>query len=443
MFCPKCGTEYPDTEGECPACGARSRRRKTSVLLEHTAFERAVRALRQIVPKVVLLTMPLVIIALGIKAFVDDMPGMIQVVKPLDNPLPSLTAIAFCACLVPSLIPALSIIPLMRGLIRGRYVWKDIHIARATFLVSIVGCLAILAGTRILELGVIDAIPTSIVQVFYESYGIASFLGIVLSLLQMVLFVVYRKWFRDDNELLNRQERLVLEASGRVCCKQCGAANSSNVEFCKECGHPLKTIHGSRSNKPGKRWWFIILLSLLLIAAVIFVFNRAKDVLILQHVDNSGNYVFKESVIERIDAGTSTDVPDVATVTAELEKRGFSGYTITASYSQDGIIRDTEEIDPTSGEKCPLYNVFYETPKGMWWVIYVCNGKYMANPLFMYDATLVQNLVVEDEYVTSYSSNSNEFIVSVPDDSELLMRRVDRIDAETLGALDEAGVEAL
>lgn len=193
------------------------------------------------------------------------------------------------------------------------------------------------------------------------------------------------------------------------------------------------------TRKPSNRTIGLMTLFIMLLAVGLMLALKPKN--LTREVSDS--YVFKETVIERINAATSPDVPQVYEVVTSLADRGFQDCELTSAYDMNGAMQQDEALEPTSEDKHPLYNALYVTPEGRMWVVYVCNGSFMANPLFMYDPTKVPVLLVEEEWVTSYSSNANEFIRTVPDESELTVKRVQHIDAETLDGLDEEGVEAL
>ncbi len=222
-------------------------------------------------------------------------------------------------------------------------------------------------------------------------------------------------------------------------CEHCGTENRDDAKFCRSCGRPLGADGGKKPRR--LRSALIVLPILAIVGLAVFALGRGGGG--ARRVDGDGNYVFSETVVEEIDAASSPDVPIVSEVAEGLEDRGFEGLSLTSGYDMDGAMLEDEELDPSSGDRHPLYNAFYVTPDGRAWVVYVCNGAYMANPLFMYDPSEVPYLLVEDDYVTSYSSNENKFIRTVPDESEVVMKRVARIDAETLDALDEEGVESL
>lgn len=217
-------------------------------------------------------------------------------------------------------------------------------------------------------------------------------------------------------------------------CKKCKREIDDNIKFCPYCGAKTRR----------RRKWpiVLVLLIVLLVLCVAFV--------VFQQIVNNGNqlndpddYTFKETVIQEIDVSSSNDIPTLRQVEDELTERGFSDVQLSVSYSLDGSFLDELELTEPTDDKYPLYNIYYLTPNGDAWVIYVCNGSYMANPLFMYSQNEKSIILSEEEYLVSYDSNTNSFIESIPDEAELTVKQVEMIDAAMLDSLDEAGVRAL
>lgn len=187
----------------------------------------------------------------------------------------------------------------------------------------------------------------------------------------------------------------------------------------------------------------ILLVIFLLLAGLLFVLSKALEPDIGPRLDSDGNYIFDERILETIKVSESDKMQTVAEVDDGLKGRGFETYAITAPYSIDGTLRSDKALDAGSQEKCPLYVVDYVTKRGDYWTIIVCNGSYMANPVFMYDYESPQIILTEDEYVTAYDSSEGKFYRTIPAERELDVRRIERIDAETIESLDAERIEAL
>ena len=244
-------------------------------------------------------------------------------------------------------------------------------------------------------------------------------------------------------------------------CKQCKTKIDKGENFCPSCGTPVAK----------RRKWPIVLVVVIVLLALggagLFVwvnfFSAAEEEVDSEvssvfsegdtsvsstseeEADNevSDEYVYQETVLEEIDAATSEAVPTVVDVAAELDSRGFTDYEIVTHYDLSGTYLSDQTLELDSTEKYPLYNVYYTTPSGNMWVIYISNGEYMANPLFMYDPTTTLTLLTENDYIVAYEADRNVFIKSIPAETEANLKVVARIDAETLDGLDESGVAAL
>ncbi len=234
-------------------------------------------------------------------------------------------------------------------------------------------------------------------------------------------------------------------------CKKCKAQLKKGSLYCGSCGEAIK--------KPRK--WLIIL-----VIAAIVVVTAAIGIWFWLNMDSSqgqdseqgsdqnseqsrteveipDEYEYQETVLEEIDAASSEAVPTVSEVASELDERGFSDYEITASYDISGNFISDEYLQFDSEDKYPLYTIYYVTSSGYPWVIYVSNGEYMANPLFLYDSISPSLLLSENEYTVAYEADQNIFIKSIPGENEVTLKIVDTIDAQTLDSLDEDAVMAL
>ena len=123
-------------------------------------------------------------------------------------------------------------------------------------------------------------------------------------------------------------------------------------------------------------------------------------------------------------------------VCAMLKERGFTDLTITTNIDEKGRIIDPIGISEKSDTKHPVYETDYFTPDGMPWIITVISDKITANPVYYnFQSGKTPMIIIEDENVTSYDYDSKKFYVTVPSESALITRRVERIDAETLATM--------
>lgn len=147
-------------------------------------------------------------------------------------------------------------------------------------------------------------------------------------------------------------------------------------------------------------------------------------------------------VIEVIPAEQSVDVLTEVDVINLLKARGFDDYPVTYEHTITGQYVEETEISQATVAKHPLYYTFYVSANRELWLIYVVNGMVMANPIsFNMQSTLAAEVMVsESETVTSYNNDSNQFYVNIPHESTVIVKTIDRIDAETL---DELTVEEI
>lgn len=144
-----------------------------------------------------------------------------------------------------------------------------------------------------------------------------------------------------------------------------------------------------------------------------------------------------EEVISVMDVNESENVPTEAEVTDILKERGFVDFPITCEYAMDGTYNDEDEITDGSVEKHPMYETYYVSAAGEVWAVSVINGQIIANPAsFNLESELESQLLIsESEKIISYNDESNKFYETIPKKSAVIVKTVDRIDAETLDRL--------
>ncbi len=134
-----------------------------------------------------------------------------------------------------------------------------------------------------------------------------------------------------------------------------------------------------------------------------------------------------------------------AEVIALLKERGFTDNPITTEYTADGEMIDKKEVGE-SDETHPYYQTIFLSETGEYWTIIVMKGSVIANPVgynMESNAHGAQLILSESEVITSYDSVTNSFYESIPNESELIVKTVDHIDAETLNSLTVEDIEAL
>lgn len=150
------------------------------------------------------------------------------------------------------------------------------------------------------------------------------------------------------------------------------------------------------------------------------------------------------TILSKIDANDSTTVTTEAETCDTLAERGLDEYPITTEYSMTGDYSEATEISQGSSTKHPTYQTYYVSKNGDVWTIFMINGAIMANPVsYNIQSDLdAQVILSESNTVMSYDGTTNRFYETIPNKSSLIVKTVDRIDAETLenltiGAIDE------
>lgn len=151
------------------------------------------------------------------------------------------------------------------------------------------------------------------------------------------------------------------------------------------------------------------------------------------------------TVLSEVGANESDKVISESEAYNTLIERGFVSYPIFTEYSMNGEYSEAEEISQSSTDKHPMYQTIYQSESGDFWTIYLINGAVMAYPV-SYNADSELNTVTaisESDSVMSYDSTSNKFYETIPDESEMIIKKVGRIDAETLEQLNTGAIDEL
>lgn len=148
-------------------------------------------------------------------------------------------------------------------------------------------------------------------------------------------------------------------------------------------------------------------------------------------------------VLSTFDAEESDSVLTEAEVCKMLAERGFDQYPITTTYSMEGEYFDAIEVSENSDTKHPLYETYYVTEQGDYWLLYVINDSLIAQ-LIVYSYQYEPDSAVvlsESNSVVSYDNTTNRFYETIPHESVMKIQVVERLDATTLDNL-EWGEEA-
>ena len=113
-----------------------------------------------------------------------------------------------------------------------------------------------------------------------------------------------------------------------------------------------------------------------------------------------------------------------------------SAGTVTVYHPFSSTGNDSIEVSDSETQH-PQYITYYESSSGELWAIIVVEDSITANPITynMQHPDAVQITVSEKNEIVSYDSSTNSYYRTIPNESALDLRIVDKIDAETLDSL--------
>lgn len=148
-------------------------------------------------------------------------------------------------------------------------------------------------------------------------------------------------------------------------------------------------------------------------------------------------YENNSTIINTCDVKKSKTVQSENQAIKALCDRGFDQEAVTYDYSIDGELLNDDKEATNCKEKHPIYHTYYTTPNEDVWMIDVVNGSITANPIsYNLESDRGANLIFsETKEITGYSSKANTFYKTIPDESELIVKIVDKINSDTLDKL--------
>ena len=157
----------------------------------------------------------------------------------------------------------------------------------------------------------------------------------------------------------------------------------------------------------------------------------------IEYPDVEQYFKDNSSIVSVVSVKDSTTLLSESEAKQLLLSRGFTDYPVTTEYTIEGNIIEAVEISDTSTDKHPIYSTYYINSNNEVWVINVVEGTITASPL-SYNLTYKDKtpiIVSESNEIVSYDSSSNQFYKTIPNDTTMDVRSVDRIDADTLDKL--------
>ncbi len=119
---------------------------------------------------------------------------------------------------------------------------------------------------------------------------------------------------------------------------------------------------------------------------------------------------------------------------AFFRDRGFTQYAVTTDYAADGSFIDEITVTEQSNARHPVYTTIYVTSSGAQWTISEVNGQIYAVPVTynLEGSFTVEHILSETDTFVSFDSATGTFYEISPNRSEIVLKKVGRIDASTL-----------
>lgn len=198
----------------------------------------------------------------------------------------------------------------------------------------------------------------------------------------------------------------------------------------------------------------VCVVALALIAGVIAIFyyfiysppvpeNTSEDYGI-EEINAEEYFQENSEIISKIAVKDSKTISNEKDTIQNYTDRGFSECTISTNYDMDGNFGETAEISGSS-EKHPYYETIFVTSSNELWNVMEVNGTIIANPLSYNEQSTrgAPILISESDTIVSYDNVNNNFYETIPNESEVIVITVDRIDAETLENLTVEEIDKL
>lgn len=121
-----------------------------------------------------------------------------------------------------------------------------------------------------------------------------------------------------------------------------------------------------------------------------------------------------------------------------MRERGFTEYPVSTDYTINGGYEEIVSVSEDSSTIHPMYRTYYLSSDNVYWVITLIDDKMIATPssynLGHMDRVPIE--VSETKEIVSYDFSTNSFYSTIPFESAMDVRVVDKIDADTLESME-------
>ena len=259
-------------------------------------------------------------------------------------------------------------------------------------------------------------------------------------------------------------------------CNRCGKEIKPEWKHCRYCGAEIsasskrhlgvkKNREKPESKAPKKRLWVIstvcVLLLVITASVVLKLHYNQSEVdagegqttvstdstaeIDLPRLNAKTYFEERSEVVRVIDVSESEAIPTEKQAAELLISRGFADYPIMTDYAINGSFSPDSPTSSDSSKKHPVYTTYYVSDNEEYWTIYLINGTVIAYPIsYNLQSSRSTKLVIsETETVISYDNRENKFYETIPQGSELIVKTIDRIDAESLAKLTSKAIDTM
>lgn len=161
-------------------------------------------------------------------------------------------------------------------------------------------------------------------------------------------------------------------------------------------------------------------------------------------IDVEEYYRQNGKLLDKCRVNESDDVQNEIQAIEAFKVRGFAEFPIYSDYLMNGEYTGEIEVSGTN-EKHPSYQTSYVSSSGELWTIIMMNGSIIANPVsYNMNSNLgVQTVIAESDIIMGYDSETNMFYKIRINKSELIVKVIEKIDAQTLDKLTEERINEL
>ena len=165
----------------------------------------------------------------------------------------------------------------------------------------------------------------------------------------------------------------------------------------------------------------------------------------VEHPDADEYFSKNSTIISELEIDHSTTILSEDEAYSFLNKRGFTQFPITTNYSMDGEYLEEIEISQNSSIKHPIYQTVFLNDNDEIWTIILVDDDIFAYPVSyrMQSRDSVEVIISETETVVSYDSATNKFYETIPNESQLTVKKIKDINADNLNQLNFEEIGAL